>query len=374
MRIAILGSRGIPANYGGFETFAEEVSAGLVALGHAVTVYCPSYQGYRDATYRGVRLQRIICLDDQFRSRFLRASTNLLYDIFSLIHVAFSRADIVYMLGYASGPALVIPRLTGKTMVVNPDGLEWKSKRWGLFARSWLYLCEWVAARTTSGLIADAEPIRQHFIDRFGVNPVTIPYGAFIPDADVTASGDEGRDAYLAVARMVPETSIPLMIRGFLQSRTTRVCNIIGPVPDSVFFESEVMPLVDGTRVRYLGPIYDRAVLTRYRANAFALLHGHASDGTNPSLLESMAAASPIIAVRTTSNADVVGDNDDLYFSDEAGLASCIDRLETYDEGGLKAMKVRNRTTIETRFSWNRCVEAHLAAFAAFKSRTGMQS
>jgi glycosyltransferase involved in cell wall biosynthesis len=364
MKIAILGSRGIPASYGGFETFAENLAVGLAKEGYDVGVYCPSYQKYQEKTYKGASLVHILSWDNLFENRILRAIANLLYDIFSLFHVSFSKYDLVYMLGYASGPALVIPRLFGKTVVVNPDGLEWKSKRWGLGARTWLYICEMVSAKWVNGLIADAQPIQEHFRVKYGVETACIPYGAECPGQKLGvqlpyASGEY----YLSVARMVPETSIPLMIRGFKASGSEKKMVVIGPVPDAKFFEAEVKPLLEEGRVLYLGPIYDREMLRTYRTQARALLHGHASDGTNPSLLESMGFASPVIAIRTKSNAAVLRENKGLYFQDETELAECIRRLDASDEAVLRALGERNRAIIECDYGWATTVAHHLTAF-----------
>jgi glycosyltransferase involved in cell wall biosynthesis len=364
MKIAILGSRGIPASYGGFETFAENLAVGLAKEGYDVGVYCPSYQKYQEKTYNGASLVHIICWDNLFENRVIRAIANLLYDILSLIHVSFSKYDLVYMLGYASGPALVIPRLFGKTVVVNPDGLEWKSKRWGLGARIWLYLCEMVSAKWVNGLIADAQPIQEHFREKYGVEPACIPYGAEFPGQQPGLELPYAPGGYyLSVARMVPETSIPLMIRGFKASGSDKKMVIIGPVPDAKFFEAEVTPLFEEGRIVYLGPIYDRELLRTYRTQARALLHGHASDGTNPSLLESMGFASPVVAIGTKSNAAVLGENDGLYFRDEIELAKCIRRLDASDEAGLRALGERNRAIIEEHYGWATAVANHLTTF-----------
>jgi glycosyltransferase involved in cell wall biosynthesis len=367
MKVAILGSRGIPANYGGFETFAEHLAIGLAELGHEPTVYCPHYQEYKESTYKGVNLVRIFNLDDFFvKIRFLRASANLVYDIFSLIHVCFTANTVVYMLGYAAGPALVIPRLFGKSVFVNPDGLEWKSKRWGIGARFWLFLCEFLCAHISTQLITDAKAIQLHFKERFGIDTECIPYGATAPIVDTTKRRElvaPKNEYYLAVARMVPETSIPLMIRGFLKSGSIKKLLIIGPVPDDKFFQSELMPLVDGEKVQYLGSIYDQELLSQYRLDAFCLLHGHASDGTNPSLLESMSCASPVIGIRTMSNTDVLGENQNFFFEDEESLAQAVIRFEATSAHERAEMGLKNSKTVEERFSWAACVDKHLEAF-----------
>lgn len=367
MKVAILGSRGVPANYGGFETFAEHLGAGLVEEGVDVSVYCPAYQHYQGDHYKGIKLIFVKNYEYLFKSRSLRAFANLLYDVVSIVKASLSNSDVIYMLGYASGPALIIPRFFGKTIVVNPDGLEWKSKRWGIMAKTWLFLCEWAAARLTNGLIADAEPIRRHFNNKFAVDPITIQYGAPIFDkCDIEIRRPCDEEYYLAVARMVPETSIPLIVQGVLQSKTSRPLIIIGPSPDRKFLEESILPLVDGERIRYLGPIYDQDLLLRYRQHATALLHGHASDGTNPSLLESMGCGSPVIAIRTPSNFDVLGDNDDFYFGDQGELASAICKLEKLDPAAQLRLGESNRQVVKDRFSWALCVQRHLQAFADF--------
>jgi len=124
-----------------------------------------------------------------------------------------------------------------------------------------------------------------------------------------------------------------------------------------------VKPLLEDGRVLYLGSIYDRPLLQSYRFNARALLHGHASDGTNPSLLESMGFASPVIAIGTKSNAAVLGDNDSLYFKDELEMAACINRLDSYDDAKLSRLGLTNRQTIETNYGWPTAVARHLEFF-----------
>lgn len=370
MKIAILGSRGIPANYGGFETFAEYLAVGLAKSGEEVEVYGPHYHDYKEKSYQGVRIVRIWNLDKFFNKvRFLRASTNLLYDIMSLIHVSFSRNTVIYMLGYAAGPALIIPRLFGKKMFVNPDGLEWKSGRWGPFARFWLYFGESACAKISHHLITDAEAIQKHFKERYDLETACIPYGTTLPDLAVSNAVNlpvESGQYYLAVARMVPETRVPSMIRGFLASGTNKKLLVIGPIADEKFFQSEVLPLVDGTKVQYLGAIYDRDLLTAYRAQTFCLLHGHASDGTNPSLLESMSCSSPVIAVDTVSNAAVLGENDGLYFTSDSDATACIERLEQYDQDRRIALGMTNREKVTVHYSWDLCVKRHVEVFRQF--------
>lgn len=370
LRILILGSRGVPGRYGGFETFAEFLGAGLVELGHEVTVYCPHYQEYREASYRGIRLRRIPNHELRYRNRVLRALCNLVYDIRSLADAGRSDADIVYMLGYAAGPFLIMPRLRRMKLVLNPDGLEWKSARWGLLARSWLYVCEYLAAKIPDLLIADAEPIARRFSDRHGCSPLCIPYGTEIVDrAALQPQGYEADSYYLSVARMVPETKVHEMIDGFRRSGSDRRYVIVGPIVDRRYFESEVAPRIGGA-VEYLGAIYDRDRLNSLRGLAFALLHGHASDGTNPSLLESMGCGSPVIAIRRDSNIAVLTAENALYFDDADELALRLREFEGLSNAQRTDMGARNLARVAREYSWEASVRRHAAAFEGLLTNT----
>lgn len=365
LKISILGSRGIPARYGGFETAAEHLSVGLAEKGHDVTVYCPTYQKYREPTYRGVRLRFVPNLEHRFKARVPRAICNLLYDILSLLAACFSQTQVIYMLGYASGPFLILPRLFGKKLVVNPDGLEWKSTRWGLAARSWLYLCEFLSARCSNTLVGDAEPISDRFRRVYNVSIATIEYGTELcrPAPDVQPELPRA-SYYIAVARMVPETKIDVIIDGFRQAGLRdRKLLVVGPVTDKTFFESEILTRIDGENVCYMGAIYDKPRLKNLRAHARALLHGHASDGTNPSLLESMGCASPVISINRESNAKVLTRDNALYFTDALTLADALAAFEDMNDEGRRRMGERNYERVAKDFSWSAAVDAHEAVF-----------
>lgn len=365
MKIAVLGTRGVPAEYGGFETFAEFLSVGLAAAGEEVYAYCPDYQRYREPEYKRVKLVRIWHPERYFRHRHLRAACTIVFDVLSMLHACRARMDVIYMLGYASGPGLVIARLFGRPLAVNPDGLEWKSTRWGPLARAWLFLCEYLSARVPQLVIADAEPIARRFRDKYGVDALCIPYGTEIVHREDTPPVPHADDSfYLAVARMVPETKIPTIIDGFRLSGSERTLLVVGPIADRAFFETQVEPRVDGDRVRYLGAIYDRGFLRSLRARAAALIHGHASEGTNPSLLESMGCGSPVLAIRRQSNIDAAGEEGALYYDDDpASLAEQIRAFEGLSGDERRRMGEATRARAAALFSWDAAVERHRRAF-----------
>jgi glycosyltransferase involved in cell wall biosynthesis len=237
LSVAILGTRGTPARYGGFETFAEHLSLGLAQQGHEVYVYCPKYQAYKESTYQGVHLIFVSNFEYLFKDRIPRAVCNLFYDIACLVHACRQTgAKNVYMLGYSAGPFLVLPRLFGKKLIVNPDGLEWKSTRWGYFARSWLYFCEFISAHCSNYLIGDAQPITDRFATIYNAPVSTIEYGTELFEDDGQNLEYLKGTYYLAVARMVPETKIDVIIEGFKRAKLgNRKLIIVGRSPTNLF-------------------------------------------------------------------------------------------------------------------------------------------
>lgn len=364
LRIDILGTRGIPANYGGFETFAEFLSIGLVKKGHHVNVYCPSYQLYTESKYKGVDLTFVPNFENKFKTRIPRALCNLVYDIHSLIKSSLSSSTHIYMLGYSAGPFLIIPKMFGKKLIINPDGFEWKSTRWGIAARSWLYMCEYLAAKTAHQLIGDAKPVTDRFKSKFRANISTIEYGTelYIDDGSTT---EYPKDSYyVAVARMVPETKIDVIIEGFLAANLPdKILVVLGPIVDRHYFDTEISPRLKDARVKYLGAIYDKIRLKKLRANAAALIHGHASDGTNPSLLESMGTGSAVISIDRVSNERVLTRHNALYFKDSHTLAVCIRNFERYTEEQKSSIRLKNFNRVKENYSWDLSVEAHEKIF-----------
>lgn len=365
LSISILGTRGIPARYGGFETFAEHLAIGMADLGHEVVVYCPQYQDYKSDSLKGVRLFFVMNLEHRFKHRVPRAICNLLYDVCCLIKACKKdQPKHVYMLGYSAGPFLALPRLFGKLVTVNPDGLEWKSSRWGPLARTWLYLCELVSARFCNQLIGDAEPISERFRTRYKAEIETIEYGTELPSLPLEPAGYEPLSYYIAIARMVPETKLDVIIDGFKKAKLeNRILLVVGPITDQQFFDIAIASRVDNATVFYLGAIYDKGRLHSLRANAAALIHGHASDGTNPSLLESMACGSAVIAIDRDSNRKVLLDNSGFFFQDEHDLCEQLTVFEKVPLSDRRQLGLSNRTRVASAFSWPRAVSAHVRVF-----------
>ena len=365
MKIIIAGTRGIPANYGGFETYAENLSIALTALGHEVTVVCPGrLEGSKSLPANLMNVKRLFVWDFErlVKGRYLKAIATIIYDFISLIKSSYQNPDVILLCGYASGPCMFVPRLFGVHLVVNPDGLEWNSDRWGRLIKSWLVWCERMSVTASSALIVDAEPIAKRFIEVYHTDPHIITYGApIVTKAEYDLSRFVSGRFFLCVARMVPETSIPLIIRAFKASDSDCDLIILGPITDEKFYATEVRPLLGG-RIKHIGAIYDQKIVQALRAKCEALLHGHASEGTNPSLVESLACGSIAYAIDTASNRKVLGQGG-RYFSAEADLVNHLNDHLAYSKTNKRRIWKLNIERAQKFFSWEAKAREHLDVF-----------
>lgn len=362
LKISILGTRGIPASYGGFETYAEEISKSLVGLGHQVTIFNPHTNKVENNKYHGVDIKYIFDFEPFVYGRVFKAISTIVYDAFSLLRASLSKTDVIILCGYACGPFMIIPKIFRKKLIVNPDGFEWNSARWGKLAKKWLLFCEKLSSIIPDHLIADSDAIKEHFEKKYKCELTTITYGApLVTTAEKCTLIDASKEYYLIIARMVPETSIPMMVKGFINSKSSKTLYIVGPIKDKFFFQSEIEPLIATYKnVIFLGPIYSDGDVQKLRFHAAALLHGHASEGTNPSLIESMAVGSVILAINRTSNIIPLTDKYDVFFKNSEELSLKINYIESLQPKDIENIKSSNFENAKNRFSWTMKAHDHI--------------
>ncbi|MHB8603786.1 MAG: DUF1972 domain-containing protein [Thermoplasmatota archaeon] len=373
--IVIVGSRGIPANYGGFETFAEELSRRLVREGLSVTVAC-EHSPTPVGAYHGVKLEYF-----PFRAPrhyMLRKLYEVLNDTYFMIRLA-RRARAMYVLGAAAGPVMFLPRLLNPRLrlMVNVDGLEWRRDK---FTRTGKFLLRFntnLAARSCHVVVVDANAIRSHLPRSTQRKAVFVPYGAE-PPTHVSWDGDRlsrthpalagiaRNEFWLVVARLEPENSIHEIIEGFARSCSARPLIVVGNFTDDRYRGEVERILHDHPRanVFLVGGIYDPQSLNTLRQNAFAYIHGHTVGGTNPSLLEAMAMRNLVVGKLNEFNREVGADSL-VYFRDADHLASIVRDIETAPEKyhhlrDLAAARVSNH------YSWDSVIARYRAIFRDF--------
>src|SRR5713101_3173416 len=335
MRLAILGARGIPAHYGGFETFAEQLAVRLVERGHDVTVFCEAGEGASEE-YKGVELRHV-------RARDLGPLSTVVYDA-ACLWQARSRFDVIYMLGYGSSALCWLPRIWGTHVWINMDGLEWARGKWGPMARWYLRCAEAIAMWAPDRIIADAAAIKANLQSRYWKLPPcdVIPYGCEIVSSarpeELKSFGLEPGSYYLVLCRFEPENRIKEIIEGFLGSGTrTRLVLVGDHVRKSAYVQSLVGRKSD--RVLFTGPVYDTARVQALRFFCRAYLHGHSVGGTNPSLLEAMGCGNVVIANDNPFNREVLGGSG-LFFSTTKEVSAGIDSVDS-GKADIAGMKVK---------------------------------
>lgn len=359
MKIAILGTRGIPARYGGFETLAEQLANRLAERGHLVTVYCRRPFTRQDDVLRpGVR--RII-LPTISRKHFDTIFSTLL----SVFHVGFSNADAVLLCNVGNSPLAWIPRLFGKPTVLHVDGLDRKRKKWKWFARQYLLFCEFLAAYTPTRLLTDAVVIRDYYLRRYGRDSAMIAYGAEVPQLPQVPwhEHDFGIPQHryiLYVCRLEPENNPELVIQAYARLKTDWPLVVVG---DNKYTPGYVDSLkaMAGPNVRFVGAVYG----SRYwelQNNAGLFVSAFEVGGIHPSLVEAMAAGNTLLYLETKENREAVG-NSGIGFRAEAGeLAAAMQLLlDTPQSREELARKARARAA--ELYSWEHIVSQYERLF-----------
>lgn len=361
MRIAILGTRGIPADYGGFETFAEQLATRWAARGHAVTVYAEHAGAARpaDRSYHGVRVR-------SRRRPAWGAASVLAYDC-ACLWDARHGYDLVYMLGYGAAWACWWPRLFGVPVWINVDGLEWARSKWGRLARAYLRAMEWVATRTASRLVADAQAIAERFRARYprGAPCSFVAYGAELaypaqyPAALLAPWALESGGYLLVVARPEPENHLLEIIEGHVRHGGALPLVVVGAVTGQTPYQRRLLAHAS-ERVRFIGAVYDQRQLRGLRVHAAGYLHGHSVGGTNPSLLEAMACGNWIIAHDNPYNREVARDAA-CYFATVDGLVEGLRQWSARTPADSARRGARARQIVAQDYDWERVTDAYEA-------------
>ncbi len=325
LSIAMIGTRGVPAHYGGFETCVDEVGARLADRGHSVTVYCRTAPEDRQAaptSYRGMNLVHLGAM--KRRSLETLSHTGL-----SVAHLMRNRTDVAIVFNCANAPWLPFIRARGVPVATHVDGLEWKRGKWGPIGQRYYRVAEAVAVKLSDGLIADAVGIADYYREKFDADTDLISYGAPVvgrADDRLAELGLRTDGYHLVVARFEPENHVDMIVKGYVASAATLPLIVVGSAPYSDDYTAKVQGLAD-ERVRFLGGVWDQALLDQLYANARSYFHGHSVGGTNPSLLRALGASAPTDAFDVVFNREVLGDAG-RYFRTAADVAQLVEQSE----------------------------------------------
>ncbi|HEY0508086.1 MAG TPA: DUF1972 domain-containing protein [Blastococcus sp.] len=330
MDIAMVGTRGVPARYGGFETAVEEVGRRLAAAGHRVVVYCRTAKDGETAPpdrYLGMELVHLPAA----RKRSLET---LSHSALSVAHLIRHRTDAAFVFNAANAPLLPLIRAARIPVATHVDGLEWQRAKWGGAGRRYYRTAESLAVRWSDALIADAVGIADYYRREFEAPTSLLTYGAplIAPGSDRLAElGLEPGGYHLVVARFEPENHVDVIVDGYRRSAATKPLVVVGSAPYSDEYTARVHELADG-RVRFLGGVWDQTQLDQLYGNCFTYLHGHSVGGTNPSLLRALGGGAAVIAFDVDFNREVTAEAG-RYWSGAGDVAALVDAAEADPSG-----------------------------------------
>lgn len=361
MKIGILGTRGIPANYGGFETFAEECSARLAARGHSVTVYGRSHY-----VPRGLRRHRDVDLVVLPTLR-LKYTDTVIHTFLSVVHALFRRFDVILICNAANSIFAWLPRVLGTPAAVNVDGIERLRRKWNLFGKTYYKLSEHFSVWFPSAIVADARVIQRYYKDKYGAGSVFIPYGAVTEKPRGRATLDKlglvPGDYFLYVSRLEPENNAHLVVRAFENVQTSRRLAVIGDAPYAAGYIRELKQTRD-KRVLFPGAIYGTGYW-ELLANAFCYIHATEVGGAHPALIEAMGQGNLIVANGTPENSEVLGDAGILYRKNDAeDMARCLQDIVDFPEKH-EALRQAARSRARAHYSWDEVVSQYERLFAS---------
>lgn len=361
LKIAILGTRGIPNNYGGFEQFAENLSVLLVNKGHQVTVYSTHFHKFAEKSYKGVELVKIKSPEDIYRG-----AANFIYDnrcVDDAIHKEF---DVALVCGYATAvfAANKMKKSQKPVFVVNMDGLEWARSKWSFLAKQFIYWTEKKIIRSGLKYVSDHRLIKEYYQNTYNTNTEYIPYGADIPSSfneDILSKYHLKTKAYfLVISRIEEDNNLEMIIQGYLKSGSDKELIIIGNC-NTRFGKKLVKKYGKNQNLKFIGAIYDKNILDSLRYYSYLYFHGHSVGGTNPSLLEAMAAGALVIAHDNIYNRDVL-QIDAFYFKSSSEILSIINKVETIEQS-RNSFTSRNIEKIKTNFSWQEIADKYEKLF-----------
>jgi glycosyltransferase involved in cell wall biosynthesis len=361
MKIAIIGSRGYPYVYSGYETFIKELSERLVVKNIQVKVYC--HRGLfveRHKSINGIELIYIPTIETKSLSQ-------LIHSFFSMLHACCTKTDIILAVNAANGPFGIIAKIFNKPTLINVDGLEWLRPKWKGLGAKYFYFSAKLATRLYDVIITDAVEMKKVYEKEFGKKSTVIAYGANLQYSNNPACIESfnllPREYYLIVGRLIPDNNADLIIDGFIKSGSTKKLVIVGDVPYKDNYADHVKSKASANII-FLGYIRNSEILAELYHSCLAYVHGHEFGGTNPTMLKAMACGSAILALNTVFNQEMLDNGKfGLFFEKNAdSLAGLIQQTEQ-NLHLLEELRLTSRNGLTDKYNWDKIIDAYISVF-----------
>ncbi len=330
LKIAIIGSRGYPHVYSGYETLVKELSERLVKKGHKVSVYCHSSLFIKKPKQvNGIEL----IYTPSIQTKTLSQITN---SFFSFIHVCFTKIDVVLVVNSANGPFGILTKMFGIKTCINVDGLEWLRPKWKGFGAYYFKAASKLATIFFDEIITDSTEMKRIYLEKFSKNSTKICYGPTMlknVGEDVLSTFNlEKNNYFLIVGRLIPDNNVKLIIDGFLKSKSKKYLVVVGDVPYKDSYASCIKK-INSKKIILTGYIRSQERLTQLYKHSFAYIHGHEFGGTNPTMINALYLNCKILALKTIFNKEMLKNKKSIFFyKNITSISSAINSIEKTHE------------------------------------------
>jgi len=359
MKIAIIGTRGVPARYGGFETIAEALSTGLVKKGHVVFVYCRKGNiPESPKKYQGINL----VYTSYFTNKYLGTFSHV---FFSITHAIFQKYDIALVFNVGVAPLCALLKLFNIKVILNVDGFEWYRKKWKWFAKIYFIFCALIAKFIVNEIITDSKDVQSYYQRKLSTKTTYITNGAYVStvaDNKILKKFNVlPYEYFFTASRLVPENNIDLMIRTYININTKKLFLIAGGSSYSDNYENKINEAIND-RIVMLGPIYNPVELAVLHTFCYAYIHGNDAGGTSLGLLKALGYGNCVLTINTHSNKEVVGDSAILYDKSVLGLAQKIEYV-LKNPKKVKVYRIKARERVRRKYTWNKIIDLYEKLF-----------
>ena len=360
MKVAIIGTRGYPYVYGGFETFVKELGERLVKKGVEVHVYCQAdLFKAKPERVNGIILHYIPTV----RSKTLN---QIIHSFLSIIHATFSPVGLIFVVNLAAGPMGWIPKIRGKKTMINVDGLEWLRPKWKGLGSIYFKFAAKIATKLYDLIITDADAMRAVYLQEFKQDSTVIAYGAppyvKADNSLIEKFGLIPEEYYLIVGRLIPDNNADLIIKAYVESNSIKKLVVVGDVPYRDKY-AENLKKSTGDKVNFIGYVRNSEELMSLYQNCFSYIHGHKYGGTNPAMLKAMSNNCAILALNTSFNLEMLNNGQfGLIFDENSeSIKECMNNLEKNDELRMQ-LKSTVSSGLTDKYNWDCVTDAYQKA------------
>tara|TARA_B100000963_G_scaffold312666_1_gene290214 strand:+ start:676 stop:1779 length:1104 start_codon:yes stop_codon:yes gene_type:complete len=358
LKIAIIGSRGYPYVYSGYETLVRELSERLVKKGHKVRVYCHSSLFNKKPRFvNGIELVYTPSVETKFLSQIINS-------FFSFLHVCFSNIDIILVVNSANGPFGILTKIFRKKTCINVDGLEWLRPKWSGLGSIYFKIASKLSTIFFDKIITDSLEMNKVYMEKYGKKSTVIAYGSTmvntLKDDFLKTLNLKYNSYYLVVGRLIPDNNVKLIIEGFLKSNSNKKIVVVGDVPYNDSYANQVKQ-INSDRLILTGYINCQEKLSQLYKNCFSYLHGHEFGGTNPTMINALFFNCQILALKTPfSNEMLEGREKFLFKKKTESISKCI---TDFEKNFYYIKKINSKYKMQKKYNWNEIYNQYTKLF-----------